>query len=180
MGEKIGMRSRLLQASGLRDWGFWNWDVKDNKLYADPVTERYFSLAPGLGRRGAPLETYLPAVHPDDRERVSQAIERAVKIGEDYQQRYRVQRSDGCYRIVLAAGYCIRDGNGIPIRYPGVISDVTEEELSPRGALAELADCCLAAIEMAQTTGLKEVEKPLAHALRIVATALSSASKNYH
>jgi len=88
-------------------------------------------------------------------------------------------RADGHHRIILSTGYCIRDVNGGPIRYPGVFSDVTEEELSPRGALEELANYCLRALEMAQEIGLKEMERPLADALRSVATALSSASKNY-
>ena len=90
--------------------------------------------SPGLRRiLGVPDELALTSglilerVHPEDREVVEQALERAGREREPLTFEVRVQRLDGAERIVRAHGEAVTSANGDPIRVVGTLQDVTEE-----------------------------------------------------
>jgi diguanylate cyclase (GGDEF)-like protein/PAS domain S-box-containing protein len=90
--------------------------------------------SPGLRRiLGAPDELALTSglilerVHPEDREVVEQALERAGREHEPLSFEVRVQRLDGVERVVRAHGEAVTASNGDPIRVVGTLQDVTEE-----------------------------------------------------
>jgi PAS domain S-box-containing protein len=68
---------------------------------------------------------FLKLVHPDDREIVEQAIERA-KAGADYEAEFRIVLSDNTIRWVASRGRCLLDSEGVPFRLTGVDYDITE------------------------------------------------------
>lgn len=65
-------------------------------------------------------------IHPEDRERVFQAIKRHAGGGGPFAEEYRVRRKDGEYITVLSRGQVIKDEHGVPVRWIGVNTDVTE------------------------------------------------------
>jgi signal transduction histidine kinase len=66
-------------------------------------------------------------VHPDDRQRQRQTIQRAIETGERYFCQYRVVRpSDQRVMWVEAHGDVVRDRSGKTLRVSGVALDVTE------------------------------------------------------
>ncbi len=69
---------------------------------------------------------WLAAVHPDDRERAWAAWSHAVRTETVYDVRYRVQRNDGTWRIVIARAAPVRAANGEILEWIGTISDVTD------------------------------------------------------
>jgi hypothetical protein len=148
-------------SSQSRNWGFWTWDVGLDRVFGDPVTERYFSLVPGQASHGSPLDSYLRAIHPDDRERVVAAIRKAVDEGADFEQRYRVMRSDGQYRTIAASGYCIRDDRDAAIHYPGMFTDVTDLDEGAPADVESLAGHLLGALEIAKRARMQGVERQL-------------------
>ncbi len=72
-------------------------------------------------------QSYVDAIHPDDRQRVQAAIKNHEQ-GE-YEVEYRVIRPDGSMRWIRDRGFPIRDGQGELLRMTGVASDITDLKL---------------------------------------------------
>jgi two-component system, cell cycle sensor histidine kinase and response regulator CckA len=78
---------------------------------------------------GRPSETiawWRQHLHPGDRARVVESIEKAIESGaETWSGEYRFQRSDASYIQVLERAVIVRDNNGAPVRFVGALMDVT-------------------------------------------------------
>jgi len=90
--------------------------------------------SPGLGRiLGAPEELALTSglilerVHPEDREVVEHALERAGREREPLRFEVRVRRFDDVERVVRARGEAVTSPEGQPVRVVGTLQDVTQE-----------------------------------------------------
>ncbi|WP_163602811.1 PAS domain-containing protein, partial [Klebsiella pneumoniae] len=70
--------------------------------------------------------TFLPGVHPDDRERADRAVQAAIGAREGFELEYRViGRRDGVERLLAARGNTVfRDGR--PDRFVGTVRDITD------------------------------------------------------
>jgi PAS domain S-box-containing protein len=99
-----------------------------------------FSVDPQKGESGAPLADYLAGIHPNDVERVSEAIQQAIATGEKCVLEYRVVKRDGTVHWLEVHGQCLYDEDGKPWRMPGVAVDVSDRKR------AELSSGHLAAI----------------------------------
>ena len=114
----------------------WTWDIVTNRLFADANLARLFGLT-ASDAQGGLLEKYFESIHPDDRTKVTAALERSVETAEDYKADYRIMQPDGSVRWVAARGRAERDEAGRAVRMPGVLVDITdrkrlEEELRLR------------------------------------------------
>jgi PAS domain S-box-containing protein len=121
------IRSRMEAALAAGAIGTWSWDVPGDRFFGDPSLARIFGLEPTAVTGGA-LAGLIAAIHPDDRDRVSDRITRAVQAGGWYEDDYRVARRDGSWRWVTARGQVERDAHGRAVRFPGVVVDVTERK----------------------------------------------------
>jgi PAS domain S-box-containing protein len=74
-------------------------------------------------------QTVTAPIHPDDRERVEQAL-RAYLGGEtaEYSVEFRARHREGRYRWMLSRGVAVRDASGRPIRFVGTRIDITERK----------------------------------------------------
>jgi PAS domain S-box-containing protein len=84
-------------------------------------------------------------IHPEDRDRVLQAIESAVTQRRDHHVQYRIVRADGHVRWVEGRGQLFLDAAQQPDRIVGVCADITErkqaeERLAEQAALLESID----------------------------------------
>jgi len=98
------------------------WGRSLESLYADPYS-------------------FLEAIHPDDRERVKETIQRQRELGFD--QEYRIVRGDGSVRWVRDRGFPIKDESGTVYRIAGIAEDITERraaEEAQREAAAQIRD----------------------------------------
>lgn len=75
---------------------------------------------------GIPLERLSPLLHPDDRERVLDALGGAIATGSDYHCRYRIATPTGENRWFAAFGKVVRDGKGAASHLSGILIDITE------------------------------------------------------
>ena len=66
-------------------------------------------------------------VHPDDRVRVQPFLDELARRGH-LEMEYRIVRPDGGVRWLRARARVVRDGSGQPLRYDGIVSDVTERK----------------------------------------------------
>jgi PAS domain-containing protein len=64
--------------------GAWDWDIKANKVYADAAYAALHALVPEYAEAGLPVQSYTPAVHPEDRERIRSISLAAMEKGGDF------------------------------------------------------------------------------------------------
>ncbi|MFP5322592.1 MAG: ATP-binding protein [Acidimicrobiia bacterium] len=106
----------LLQA--FADVGFWEYDLRTDELY---LSTQGFELI-GLDEPSVPA--YLERVHPDDVELLGQVHQRARVQPGPYRVRHRTRDGE---RLLQLRVQSVADDTGRPVRYLGVISDVTTE-----------------------------------------------------
>jgi PAS domain S-box-containing protein len=106
---------------------FWLADPQTTQiLYVSPAYERVW------GRPCASLyerpQSFLDAVHPDDREKARVAALEKHSRGEATDVEYRIVRPDGSVRWVRDRGFPIRDAAGRVYRFAGLAEDVTDKK----------------------------------------------------
>jgi PAS domain S-box-containing protein len=69
-------------------------------------------------------ETWIAAVHPDDRVRVLSGWTQALETGDPYYTEYRLRHHSGEYRWVLVRAYAERDERDIITRWYGTSTDI--------------------------------------------------------
>ncbi|MDH3346854.1 MAG: PAS domain S-box protein [Desulfobulbaceae bacterium] len=103
--------------------GYWDWTIHSGDLY---WSER---IAPMFGYEFGDVKTsyenFLKAIHPEDREMVTEAVNDCVANEKKYDIEHRVIWSDGTIRWLLERGDVIRDDAGVPLRMLGVVQDIT-------------------------------------------------------
>lgn len=119
-------RLRLALSAGVI--GTWDWHVQTGLVFADERFARVYGVDPKQASAGAPIDAFLQSVHPDDRSRVERSISQALHSGADFSEEYRLVRTDGSMRWVLAMGRAYHDAEGRPVRFPGATIDITERK----------------------------------------------------
>jgi phosphate/phosphite/phosphonate ABC transporter binding protein len=117
--------TNLAEAQRLSHLGSWEWHIADNSLWWSEETYRIFGLHP----TDAPtsLDTFLAAIHPDDRPMVEEAIAAALR-GIDYDIEHRIIRPDGAIRLVQERGKIFLSKEQTPLRMMGSVQDITERK----------------------------------------------------
>jgi PAS domain S-box-containing protein len=115
----------LAAANGV---GIWDWDVAADRVYADPPFAILYGVAPEEAARGVPIAQFTRNILPEDLAAVGPAIERAVRDGSEFTSQYRLLQADGTIRWVSARGRCNHDASGHPLRFSGVIIDITDQK----------------------------------------------------
>ncbi|MFZ2835834.1 MAG: ATP-binding protein [Candidatus Saccharimonadales bacterium] len=123
-------QQQLEQALTYSAVGTWMWELKDNMIVADKNLAKLFGLADGTTQVEVPLEEFIASIHPDDTDRVQKDIKDTLAGSESYESEYRVLDSTGAIRWVLARGKVEFDASGKPIRFPGLVVDITERKIA--------------------------------------------------
>lgn len=115
-------RLRLaLEAGGM---GAWESNFQTGRVTFSEELRRMRSLPPDTSPT---FEKFLAQVHPDDRRRVHDAIERAYDTGQ-FAVEYRFLGQEGTYRWTANQGRFFRDAEGKPLRVIGIVSDISERK----------------------------------------------------
>lgn len=121
-------KDRLRMAIESAELGTWDWNLTTNKLTWDPGCKALFGLLPDAK---VTIATFQEGIHPDDRERVKQAMQWSLKPDSDgdYNIEYRtVGIRDGVERWLLAKGQAYFDSDNKPRRFIGTVMDITERK----------------------------------------------------
>ncbi len=118
---------------------FWMVDLSDRQLiYVSPAYEHLW------GRSSESLyanhQSWIEAIHPQDRDRVKTAFFERVLEGE-FNEEFRIIRPDGSMRWIRDRGVPVKDESGVPYRVAGIAEDITERKLAQealRDALQKL------------------------------------------
>ncbi|MBX0325121.1 PAS domain S-box protein [Halomicroarcula sp. F13] len=106
---------------------FFDWNLR-----TDEVTRNEWYLTM-FGYDSSAIETsadwWRERIHPDDRDRVLAAVDRAVENpATRYDETYRFEKKNGTYGTLRSRGYVVYDENNNPERLVGVHIDVTERK----------------------------------------------------
>jgi PAS domain S-box-containing protein len=106
--------------------GTWDWDFPTGRLNWSPEFFELFGLPAGAT---ASFETWLTAVHPDDREPAQKTIDQSVKDHTPLWNEYRIiQPRSGDVRWIGAWGSTAYNDAGEPLRMSGICIDITERK----------------------------------------------------
>ncbi|WP_282944472.1 SpoIIE family protein phosphatase [Cellulomonas endometrii] len=119
------MRWRMaVTAAGV---GSFDWDLSSGRLNWDEQLLELF----GVGSQdfGGTIDAFNSLLHPDDVERVGEALAEAIATCSSFAVEYRVQRPDGALRWVSGRGTALIGPHGEAVRVLGVAYDTTAERL---------------------------------------------------
>ena len=111
---------RELSVRRIAGLGYWEWLLSSDRL---SWSEEFEPLAGIRAQDSVPREEFLARVHPDDRQRLHHAMERARDVGARLDQEFRIhlQSSDRILRVVGERGLHGEDAD----RVFGVFQDLT-------------------------------------------------------
>ncbi|WP_437677607.1 PAS domain-containing protein [Sorangium sp. So ce131] len=105
--------------------GNWIWETGQNNITWSKQLFRILGYDPEQERPS--IAAFIEAVHPDDRERMRFALQRALDTGDASGAiAFRVLRRDGAVRECLLSSLPITDGASPPSRYVGAVVDLTD------------------------------------------------------
>jgi PAS domain S-box-containing protein len=122
-------RLQMVMASG-RSVG-WEWDLASGRDYWYGDLRTMFGIPSNTW--SGQVDEFFGYVHPDDRERVSQAVTEARVNRKPYEAEFRVVRQDGTVRWVTATGSFYYSKSSKPERMLGMAVDITERKQTEEG-----------------------------------------------
>ncbi len=120
------VRDSLAEAQRVARLGNWDWDIANNKLSWSDEIYRIFGLK--VQEFGANYEAFLASVHPDDRQGVQEAVDRALQERIPYSIDHRIVLPDGSERIVHEQAEVTFDEHGKAVHMMGTVQDITERK----------------------------------------------------
>jgi PAS domain S-box-containing protein len=122
--------------------GFWDWNLETGEVVWSNHLEQLYGMP--VNTYDGSYKTFLASVHPEDRDRVYQANQASIEMGEDYDVEFRIVLPDGSIRWIGTKGQVFNDETGKPARMTGINVDITrrkqaEEKLRHNEAQLHLA-----------------------------------------
>jgi two-component system cell cycle sensor histidine kinase/response regulator CckA len=114
---------RLRLSAEAAQIGLWTNDLVARRVTWSPELERLCGLEPGSFR--GTNEHAAQLVHPEDRDRVMEALNHAVKRGDDFDLECRIERADGELRWIFVRGRPKYGDTGAAVSMSGVVIDIT-------------------------------------------------------
>lgn len=116
----------ILAAAGAS--GSWDWDIADDVLRIDPRFAELYGLNPEAAYQDLPTASFFTAIHPADRARIRIAVAGMLAGAERFSKEFRVVAPDGSTLWMHGRGQAHLDENGEPVRFTGLLIDVTERK----------------------------------------------------
>jgi diguanylate cyclase (GGDEF)-like protein/PAS domain S-box-containing protein len=126
-GEERVRRSeaQMADAQRIAVVGSWEWQIAGDTIDWSNEQCRIYGVDAGEQHN---FETFLQAVHADDRPRVEASVQEAFATGAPFCFEHRLVRPDGSEREMLARGEVIVGPDGAPVTMRGTGQDITERK----------------------------------------------------
>ena len=162
----------LAEAQKLTHTGSWVWDVPERR--ALHLSEEWYRIYGFDQEEGmSAWKKRLQRIHPDDRARRQQEIDRATTEKAEYEVEYRVLLPSGAVRHLHSVGHPVLDASGNLVQFVGSSTDITERrqaEEALRQAQTDLA-------RISRITTMGELTASLAHEVnQPIAAAVTDAN----
>ncbi len=127
---------RLAMAADSAGAGLWTLDFSTGVFWATARAREIFSYSQDVILN---MERFEASVHPDDRNRVREAIERSVQTGDPLHVDYRILSGDGSVRWISSRGRPRFASTGDPESLMGISIDISERKRSEEALRASEA-----------------------------------------
>jgi PAS domain S-box-containing protein len=117
--------SLAVRAGGI---GIWDLDVVHNRLDCDEQMFRLYGLTPGQSNNV--FEAWKRCLHPEDRLRMEESIQLALKGEREFDVEFRILWPDGTVRYLRGFASVLRDATGKALHMIGTNWDMTETKCS--------------------------------------------------
>ena len=114
------------KAEELAKLGYWELDLKTNKITWSQGTYKICDRDPNLGVPS--LEEVIEMIHPDDRVKGQKLVEKAITEGIPYQLEKRLILENGKTKTIKVMTEVGKDENSQVVRLFGVVQDITESK----------------------------------------------------
>ena len=114
----------LAEAQILSHTGSFGWNVSSGEIYWSEETYKIFEYD---RTAKLTLELVFRRIHPDDRDRVQQTIDRASEAKADFDFEHRLLVPDGSVRYLHVLARALESSSGT-LEYLGAVTDVTERK----------------------------------------------------
>lgn len=115
---------QLAQAQEIARMGSWDLDVATDVVTWSDELYRIFGLDPATF--AVSRESFIEAMHPDDREQIRSAVAAAVAGADEFAWTGRRVLPDGGVRWIRGLGVVERGPDGAPLRMSGTAQDITD------------------------------------------------------
>jgi len=106
--------------------GTWDWDIQTGDLFWSERIGPLFGYDKNVPE--TTYENFLAAIHPEDRQKVVDAVNDCVEKQVEYEIEHRVLWPDGTVRWVLERGDVVRDEQNEPLHMLGTVQDITQRK----------------------------------------------------
>lgn len=125
--EMMELTSKLQEAQHIAKLGHWIYECKTRTTSWSKELSTLLEIAPN--EVFPTYEQYIQLIHQEDRQKVENLIEQAIKQGEDYEIEYRILHRDKKYRWHHMVGHAYFDNQKKSVeRLSGIIMDITERK----------------------------------------------------
>jgi PAS domain S-box-containing protein len=147
--------------------GLWQFDRTSNELWATEHCRAMFGLTSDV-----PLtrDTFVEAIHPDDRAMAIAAIRQVMNAGESSVTQVRVVLADNQIRWVSVRAHSRPDGHGASNQFSGVFVDITEQKTAESEAELQRQEVT----HLMRVSVLGELSGAIAHEVNQPLTAILS------
>jgi PAS domain S-box-containing protein len=153
----------------------WDWDIKSGRdsWFGDLRTLFGIPADSYMGR----VEDFRRRVHPEDREKVWNAANEAMKGHKPYTVEFRILWPDGTVRWVEATGKFYYSPDGEAVRMLGMDVDITERKLAEE-ALAAMRRSLIEAQEQERTRIARDLHDDTNQRLALLAVAIDQLKRD--
>jgi PAS domain S-box-containing protein len=114
----------LAEAQRLSHTGSFGWRPESGEIVWSNETYRIFEYDSTVKPT---IASAMDRIHPQDRERVQQVIDRATQIAADFENECRLLLPDGRVKHIHAIAHAVRDASG-DCEFIGAVTDITERK----------------------------------------------------
>ncbi|WP_417910718.1 CBS domain-containing protein [Candidatus Electronema sp. PJ] len=117
---------RLRKSQQFARVGSWDWQIESDILHWSKGVPPLFGLPPGSMKISH--AQFLEAVHPEDRQRLTEAVTACLERGTEHTLEYRVVWPDGSVHWLHEQGDVLRDEYGEPLNMLGLVQDISRRK----------------------------------------------------
>ena len=155
---------RLQLAAHAAGAGLWVMTLANQKVWATRRLRELYGFPPD---EALTYQSFLEAIHPEDRAQVGREVARAVQTGGELKLEYRLL-ARGRARWLISLGHSYSPAGGAPDRLMGVTVDITERR-ETEAALRDLSGKLIQAQEDERARIAKELHDGVSQTLSLLA-----------